>query len=404
MHIGAGEGMSTVKAISSIRQSDDSIFSRLNVKPVINACGIYTDLGGSILSDSIWSDLTELNTAYADLIDLLDATGRAISELVHAEAARITPGVSAGLALAAAASMTGRRGDYWEQLPDTAGMRNEIILQRPQANSYKYINPVRLSGAQLIFAGSDQETILDDIRSVMTERTAAILIPAHLDNLANVVKLAELGEFSKAYNVRLLIDAAYQIYPPERMQSYAALGADLTMFSSKYYFGPNAGGFLSGTREMIDAVAGLDFTKYESGPYRTFGRAFKMGRYEIAAVYLALQEWFDMDHDERWRGYARMAGNIAQKLNQSSALTATTCCFTFDETIESEPANAVLVSPLHPTLSSQNLIDALKDENPAIYTVLYDNKILIVTETLRPGEDEYIVQRFLEIIEKLAAK
>ena len=67
-------------------------------------------------------------------------------------------------------------------------------------------------------------------------------------------------------------------YPTDLIASYGEQGADLTMFSAKYFWGPNAGGFVYGTRELIDMVAQIDFTRFESGKHLIFGRAFKMDR------------------------------------------------------------------------------------------------------------------------------
>lgn len=374
------------------------VFRTLGVKPVINACGIYTDLGGSILSEDVWGSLGQLNTSYVDLTDLLDKTGESIAKLVGAEAARITPGASAGIALACAAVMAGNHGPYWEQLPDTTGMRDEIIMQRPQVAKYQYLNPIRISGAKVIEVGTDEFTTLDDLQNAITDKTSAIFVPAHLDSMENIVKLERLGKFSKDNNIKLLVDAAYQVFPIENLRKYAKIGADLTIVSSKYFFGPNAGGFLSGTKELMDVVTGLDFTRYESGPYRTFGRPFKMGRYEIAAVYLALKKWLEADHDARWRGYADKARYIKDALNGTDGLSAYLCCFTFEETIEASPINAVMVNVTHPRLTAQMVGEQLQAGYPAIHTVPYQEKILVVTETLQDGEEGVISNSFAGII------
>jgi len=389
--------MTTVNQKDFDASTKHSVFDKLGVKPVINASGIYTDLGGSILSDELWSDLTELNGAYIDIIELLDKTGDTIADLVGTEAARITPGASAGIALAVGAVMTGNHGPNWEQLPDTAGMRNEIILQRPQAINYQYLNPVRISGATVVLAGNDHTTTIDDLHAAVNENTAAIFIPAHLDVMENIVKMKELRAFADQHGIKFLIDAAYQIFPAKRMCDFAALGADLTMISSKYFFGPSAGGFLSGSKEMIDVVTGLDFTKFESGEFRTFGRPFKMGRYEIASVCLALQAWFERDHDARWQGYADKANSVAEAVNAIDGLMARACCFTFDETIEKTPVNAAMISVNHPSLTADDLVAQLRAGNPGIYPVPFDGTVLIVTETLRDGDDVIISERIAEI-------
>ena len=115
-----------------------SIFHRLGVKPVINACGIYTDLGGSILSPQVWAAMTEVNASFVSLPDLLDRTGELIARLVGAQAARVTPGAAAAIALGVGACMTGGDGEKMERLPDTSGMSGEVVLQRNQRLRWKY--------------------------------------------------------------------------------------------------------------------------------------------------------------------------------------------------------------------------------------------------------------------------
>src|SRR5690349_4225639 len=74
------------------RAGSVSVFEKLAVKPVINCCGIYTDLGGSVLSGPIWAAATELNQWFVRMTDLLDSTGEIIAKIAGAEAARVTPG------------------------------------------------------------------------------------------------------------------------------------------------------------------------------------------------------------------------------------------------------------------------------------------------------------------------
>src|SRR5438874_1239604 len=87
-----------------------TIWRRIGVKPLINACGIYTDLGGSILSPTVWSAMEEINSSFVNMIDLLEETGRMLATLSGSEAARVTPGASAAIALGTAACMTGMDG------------------------------------------------------------------------------------------------------------------------------------------------------------------------------------------------------------------------------------------------------------------------------------------------------
>tara|TARA_B100000686_G_C16183334_1_gene662067 strand:- start:418 stop:594 length:177 start_codon:yes stop_codon:yes gene_type:complete len=40
------------------RLTNETIFEHLGIDQVINGCGIYTDLGGSMLSPDVWNAMT----------------------------------------------------------------------------------------------------------------------------------------------------------------------------------------------------------------------------------------------------------------------------------------------------------------------------------------------------------
>jgi L-seryl-tRNA(Ser) seleniumtransferase len=376
--------------------AEASIFQRLGIPYVVNAAGIYTDLGGSILSPAIWQALTELNTRYVDMVELLDRCGAMVAELTGTQAARITPGASAALALSAAACIAGDHPPHWEKLPDTAGMKPRILIQRPQYLAYKYLTPVRLAGAQIVAVGSDGATSEAELEAAIDERTAAILIPAHLDSLRGVAPMEAVAAIARRHGIRLIVDAAYQVYPTTLLRSFAERGADLTCVSAKYYGGPNAGGFVAGTREMIDIVTGLDFTRYESQPIRAFGRAFKMGRTEIAATALALEAWCEADHDARMAREAQLADHIARRLSAAGARVALKG-FTLDEDVVDTPVNAVEITP-PPGVVPADLARRLFDGSPRIKSVDMGDTLLLVTETLRDGEEALVAERLVECL------
>ena len=63
-------------AVITKLEKNRSVFDEFDVLPVINCCGIYTDLGGSILSPDIMTAIEELNSSYVRITDLLDSAGR----------------------------------------------------------------------------------------------------------------------------------------------------------------------------------------------------------------------------------------------------------------------------------------------------------------------------------------
>lgn len=363
-----------------------SIFERMGVRPLINACGVYTDLGGSIVSPTVWAAMQEVNGSFVSMVALLEQTGRILADLVGAEDARVTPGASAAIALGTAACLTGMNGDAWESLPDTTGMRNEFLIQR--GHRFKYDRCARLAGAKLVEVGEESGTTTAQIAAAITPRTAMILFPAHLEGRPGTVALATVAEIGHDHGVPTLVDAAYQSDPPELMLRFTAEGADLVVFSAKYYRGPNAGGFICGRADLIRAVAGVDFTRYESGLHRTFGRAFKLDRQIVVAVVVALQEWFTMDHKARWAGYRTKVDGLIERLAGVPGISAAPMAFTLDERLVPTPVNCAAIR-FHPGSghTPDSVCRALAEGSPSVAATVLDGALIVAMDTIQDGED-----------------
>lgn len=372
-----------------------AILERLDVRPVINACGIYTDLGGSRLSPAVWAATSAANDTFIDMVELLERSGEAIAEMIGVEAARVTPGASAAIALGIGACMT--RGDQRriEALPNTSDMPNEVILQR--GHRYKYQRCAELAGARIVEVGSEQGTTPEEIAQAIGPMTAALFVPAHLDGQQGTVALREVAAIGREYGIPIFVDAAYMNYPVEIMGSFNAQGADLVCFSAKYFGGPNAAGFLSGRRDLIDTVAAIDFTRHESGAYRRFGRAFKMDRQTVVATVVALQEWLTMDHAARWQQYGVLVARLQDGLSALPHATLTPMAFTMDERLLPEPVNALVVtlSPDAPQTAA-TIAKTLARGTPAIRCIVEGNALVIVVETIDEEEAACIVERVIQ--------
>jgi seryl-tRNA(Sec) selenium transferase len=69
----------------------EGIYHRLGTKPVINGLGVYTDLGGSRLSPTVWAAMEEANRSFARMPELLETSGRIVAGLLASEAAVSPP-------------------------------------------------------------------------------------------------------------------------------------------------------------------------------------------------------------------------------------------------------------------------------------------------------------------------
>jgi L-seryl-tRNA(Ser) seleniumtransferase len=374
-----------------------TIYDALGTKTVINAKGIYTDLGGSILSPRVWAAVEDANRSFADLVALLDATGASIAEQLGAEAARVTPGASAAIMLGIAACMTGTDGTRMEQLPDSTGMPDEVLIQKP--HRYKYDRMVRMTGARLVEVGDAAGSSEAQLADAIGPNTAAVFVPAHLDGRGGTVSLPTVAAIAHERGVPVFVDAAYMNYPTNLMGSFTTVGADLVCFSAKYFGGPNAGGFVAGRRDLVDAVAGIDFTRFESGDHLIFGRPFKLDRQTVVAVTVALDEWLSMDHDARFRGYARKVEVMRLGLDGMRGITATPMHFTMEESLEPSPVNCLVVRVDGASELTAAEIDArLRADNPAILVHLRDDALIIDVEVMRDGDEDLIVDRLRDVL------
>src|SRR5437588_10433636 len=85
----------------------NTIYNELGITPIINAIGHRTILGGSYLSPRVRAAQEEANRYFVNMAELLEKSGEIVARLLDSEAAYITTGASAALALGKAACITG---------------------------------------------------------------------------------------------------------------------------------------------------------------------------------------------------------------------------------------------------------------------------------------------------------
>ncbi|MDH4176444.1 MAG: aminotransferase class V-fold PLP-dependent enzyme [Thermoleophilia bacterium] len=360
-------------------------YERLGVRRVVNGVGVYTDLGGVVLSPRVWAAMTEANAAAASLPELLDATGRRVAALLAAGAARVVPGASAGIALATAACIARGDGGVMERLPDAGDRPREVVIQAPQRAGYKYLRMVAHAGGVAVEAEPSQlEEALDPAR------VAALFVPAHLDAVGGSRPLAEAAAVAHERGIPTIVDAAYLNYPPERMASYTAAGADLACFSAKYFHGPNGGGLVVGREDLVAAVAGVDFTGYESGRWLVFGRPFKLDRHTVVGTLVALEEWLVMDHAARWTAYARMVDELAAAVADIDGVSTARRFLTMEEdVVEREVVNALLLRAPHARAAHATLAAG----DPAIAVHLLDDALLVAVDAMLEEDVPLVAER-----------
>src|SRR5207237_2869481 len=85
------------------------VYESLGIKPVINATGTVTVLGGSVMPPEVVAAWADAARHFVNLVDLQDRVGERIAKLIGVEAALVTTGAAGALLLGTAAAVT--RGD-----------------------------------------------------------------------------------------------------------------------------------------------------------------------------------------------------------------------------------------------------------------------------------------------------
>src|SRR4030081_2304523 len=124
--------------MSTSTTSATSVVEQLGITPVINARGNNTVLGGSTPSPRVRRAMQEVERYYVDMQQLLERSGAVIAGLLGAEAAYVTPGAAAALALGTAACIAGADPDKIARLPHTTGLPNTVLIQSGHHYHYEH--------------------------------------------------------------------------------------------------------------------------------------------------------------------------------------------------------------------------------------------------------------------------
>src|SRR5262245_66320598 len=196
------------------------IYERLGVRRVINARSFSTKAEGSALPDEVLDAMRAASECCVRMEDLQEAASRIISECTGAEAGIVTSGASAALTLAAAACIARLDVARMNQLPDTAGMPNEIIVHRAHRNDYDHA--LRTAGARLVDAGFNYFTFPYEVEQAITARTAAMFWLGGSDE--GVLPLDQFTSLGRQHNLPVIVDAAPELPPAANLRRFVAAG------------------------------------------------------------------------------------------------------------------------------------------------------------------------------------
>src|SRR5207237_52781 len=250
-----------------------NVYSRLGVKTVINCRGTWTYLSGSLQFPEVRAAQTEAARYFVNMIELQRGVGRRLSELTGAESGMITSGAAGAMAASTAACMAGSDPQKIWQLPDTAGMKHEVIMVGGRS---AFDNAIRLTGAKLILVESPEE-----IANAVNNNTAMIYTTDLGEKLVREVAIA------RDHNVPMLLDDAAGIPPADNLKLYATMKIDLYTFSGgKGLQGPQCSGVLLGRKDLVEAAL------RNSSPFEgSVCSPVKVGKEDVIVCLTAVKTW-----------------------------------------------------------------------------------------------------------------
>ena len=178
-----------------------------------------------------------------------------------------------------------------QQLPNLAGLRDEVIMPRESRNVYDHA--FRSWGARIIEIDS-----IESLQPALGPRTALVaVLGSARSTRASGSKAGR--EAAHTPGVPVIVDAAAEL--PRKPDPYLTRGADLVAYSGgKTMRGPQCAGLLLGRKDLVWAAF------MNGAPHHAVGRMMKVGKEEIigmlAAVEVLMSRGIDADF-KTWKAW-----------------------------------------------------------------------------------------------------
>ena len=331
----------------------NDLFADLGLTHLINVSGTETVFGASPVSPEVVAAIAAILPHSVDMAELQAAASRVIARVTGAEAGFVTGCTSAGIVVAAAACMTGLDLGRVERLPDTSGMRNEVVIQKGHVVNYgsSITGDLRLTGAKVVEFGAAAETGVYQLKAALSPQTAAgVYVVSHHCVATGMIGLRDFAEACHAVDVPVIVDAAAEY----GWRGFLAAGADLLLFSAQKAMGGPTAGIVAGRRDLVRACYAQQ---------RGIGRPMKAGKEAVVGAIAALERWAALDHAGIEAAVEARARAAAKRL---AGLAGLTVRVQRDETGNPFSRLILALDPALAGLSAHGLAGALAEEEPRI--------------------------------------
>ena len=360
-----------------------NFFKELGLRTFINAAGTYTSMTGSLMPKEVIEAISYSADEYVNLDDLQDKVGERIAELLECEYATVSSGCFGAMSIGMAGVITGKDPKKVKQLPNTNGMKNEVIMQ--ESHSIGYAQALTNVGAKIVKVKTAKQ-----LENAISNKTCMLwFLNAHTDR--GEIKWEEFISLGKKYKIPTFIDCAADVPPVENLFRFTKMGFDLVAFSGgKGLRGPQSAGLLLGKREYIEAA------RMHTPPRgETIARGMKVNKEEVLGMLAALELYLEKDHNKEWEMWESQIKLIS---DSASSIEGVETEIHVPKYANHVPSLRIRWNEKKVKISPNEVRKQLSEGHPSIETVGDSTSVGITTWMMVPGQERIVAKRIKEIL------
>ena len=360
-----------------------NFFKELGLRTFINAAGTYTSMTGSLMPKEVIEAISYSADEYVNLDDLQDKVGERIAELLECEYATVSSGCFGAMSIGMAGVITGKDPKKVKQLPNTNGMKNEVIMQ--ESHSIGYAQALTNVGAKIV-----KVKTANQLENAISNKTCMLwFLNAHTDR--GEIKWEEFISLGKKYKIPTFIDCAADVPPVENLFRFTKMGFDLVAFSGgKGLRGPQSAGLLLGKRKYIEAA------RMHTPPRgETIARGMKVNKEEVLGMLAALELYLEKDHNKEWEMWESQIKLIS---DSASSIEGVETEIHVPKYANHVPSLRIRWNEKKVKISPNEVRKQLSEGHPSIQTVGDSTSVGITTWMMVPGQERIVAKRIKEIL------
>ena len=370
----------TAAVVSNVRRD---FFKELGLRTFINAAGTYTSMTGSLMPKEVIEAISYGASEYVNLDELQDKVGERIAELLNCEYATVSSGAFGAMSIGMAGVMCGMDTKKVKQLPNTDGLKNEVILQ--ESHTIGYAQALTNVGAKLVKVKTAKQ-----LEKAITNKTVMLWF-LNANTEQGDIKWEEFVALGKKHNIPTFNDCAADVPPVENLFRFTKMGFDMVAFSGgKGLRGPQSAGLLLGKRKYIEAA------RLHTPPRgETIGRGMKVNKEEVLGMLAALEMYLKKDHKSEWKMWESQIQLIS---DSATSINGVKSEIHVPKHANHVPSLRIKWNQKLVKISPDEVRKKLREGHPSIQTVGDSKTIGITTWMMVPGQERIVAKRLKEIL------